>query len=395
MELRFLTEEKIEGKAKVLVPKLEDVKPGLKDQARSRAAVFYNPIMRLNRDTAVLILCVLREEFKIPLKTCEPMCGSGIRGIRLAIEAGVGSVTLGDLNPSAIQLAEENIARNHVGNFVQARVMDANLLLNIHSNPMNRFDYVDLDPYGSPSTFTDSAIRATKDGGIIALTATDLAPLCGVNPAACLRKYGGKPLRGGYSHEVALRLLIGSIIRQAAIHECAAIPVFSYYADHYVRAYMRLVYGARITDSIIAQMGYILHCEKCLHRITSKGSYPKAERKCPECGTIMKVAGPLWLGETSDLIYCGNLLENAYKKDVQWEPRLINLITMIRDEIGYPPYFFQVDEISSRLKLSSQNLETLIIKLRKEGFKAVRTHFNPRGIKTDAPVTQLANVLKA
>ena len=29
-----------------------------------------------------------------------------------------------------------------------------------------RFDIVDIDPYGSPSIFLDSAIQAVKDGGL-------------------------------------------------------------------------------------------------------------------------------------------------------------------------------------------------------------------------------------
>ena len=35
-----------------------------------------------------------------------------------------------------------------------------------HRNPITeRFDVLDLDPYGSPSQFLDSAVQAVSDGG--------------------------------------------------------------------------------------------------------------------------------------------------------------------------------------------------------------------------------------
>lgn len=47
---------------------------------------------------------------------------------------------------------------------------------------------VDLDPYGSPSMFLDSAVQSVVDGGILMCTATDLAVLCGGNGEVCYSK---------------------------------------------------------------------------------------------------------------------------------------------------------------------------------------------------------------
>lgn len=46
----------------------------------------------------------------------------------------------------------------------------------------NQFDVIDLDPYGSCSIFIDSAVQAIKDGGLMLVTCTDLAVLCGNHP---------------------------------------------------------------------------------------------------------------------------------------------------------------------------------------------------------------------
>lgn len=311
----FPVEEAQEGAAKLLVPTVARREGEPLDHARSRAAVFYNPLMRLNRDTAVLAASVLGDRLGRPLKVCEPMCGVGVRGVRLVLEAGAEKVIMGDLNPSGVQIAEENTRRNGVTDRVTVRFMDANLMLNLHSSPMNRLDYVDIDPFGSPSEFLDSTVRATRDGGIIALTATDMAPLCGVSPTACLRKYGGKPLRTSYTHEVALRLLVGAAVRAAAVHEMGVRPVFGYYADHYIRVYLALRHGAKPADATLAEMGYIVHCPRCLHREAVKGAYLKASRNCTTCGGPMMVGGPMWLGELADDAFAREMLAKATKID--------------------------------------------------------------------------------
>jgi tRNA (guanine26-N2/guanine27-N2)-dimethyltransferase len=389
----FPVEEVQEGAARLLVPKLDRNEGEPLDHARSRAAVFYNPLMRLNRDSAVLAVSVLGDRLGRPVDVCEPMCGVGVRGVRLALEANTGRVLMGDLNPSGVQITEENARRNGVEDKITTRFMDANLMLNLHSSPMNRIDYVDVDPFGSPSEFLDSAVRATRDGGIVALTATDMAPLCGVNPAACLRKYGGRPLRTVYTHEVALRLLIGSAVRAAAIHEMGIRPLVGYYVDHYIRVYLGLTHGAKPGDAALAEMGYIVDCPRCFHREAVKGPYLKVSRTCPVCGGGMTVGGPMWLGELVDDAFTGEMLAKAVKIG-GWEPRLIHLIETIRGEIGFPPAFYHLDEFSRRAGTSSLNMAEVLGRLTASGFKVARTHFDPRGIRTDATAAELTNVIK-
>ena len=44
---------------------------------------------------------------------------------------------------------------------------------------------MDLDPYGTPSALLDTAVQAVAEGGLLLITATDMANLCGNN--RCLR----------------------------------------------------------------------------------------------------------------------------------------------------------------------------------------------------------------
>lgn len=66
----------------------------------------------------------------------------------------------------------------------------------------NQFDAIDLDPYGCPSIFLDSAVQAIKDGGLLLVTATDMAVLAGNSPETCYSKYGAVSLRIKSCHEM-------------------------------------------------------------------------------------------------------------------------------------------------------------------------------------------------
>jgi tRNA (guanine26-N2/guanine27-N2)-dimethyltransferase len=378
-----------EGKATILIPLIEESDKHI-DNLRSQAPVFYNPQMKLNRDTAVLALLVLEDKHERPLFVSEPMCGTGVRGIRFALETNISKVILGDISPSSIKLAEKNIVLNNVQDKVHTRLLDANLLLSLHCYPGGRFDYVDIDPFGPPTPFLDTSIRSIKDHGMIAITATDMAPLCGVNPNACLRKYGGWPIQASFCHEVALRLVTGAIIQRAAVHEIEATPNFSYYANHYVRLYTILRKGAKRADRKLKEMGYIHFCSTCLYRETGKNN--KLEL-CPRCSNKIKTAGPLWLGALADNKFCEKMI--SIQKEIHYgmDLRLPSLIENVKNEIDFPPTFYIIDELCSIIGVKSMPTNEVIKRIKSAGFKVITTHYNKRGIKTEASLHELLEVL--
>jgi tRNA (guanine26-N2/guanine27-N2)-dimethyltransferase len=383
-----------EGEARVMVPCLLPGKGEPLERARSHTPVFYNPVMRLNRDSSVLCLSVNTRRLSRPVVACEPMCGSGVRGVRLALEVeGVDSVILGDLNPRAVELAEENARLNGVHDRVSVRLMEANMLLALRDRPRRRLDYIDIDPYGTPAPYLDSAVRASRRDGMIALTATDMPPLCGVNPRACLRNYGGRPLRTEYCHEVALRLVAGALVRAAVRHENAARPVFSYSTDHYVRLYASIRGGARRADRCLEEMGYLLHCFRCSHRRTV-GLDLKGQLDCEVCGARMSVGGPLWLGDLADSSFCGEMLEASERSVVGSNRRLMEMVRLVRGEVGQPVGFHRIDKLCSRIGVASMPTEKALDAIRDAGHRAVRTHFDRRGVKTDASITELLEALR-
>ena len=378
-----------EGLARLVVPKL-DIDSGKPIQLlRSKAPVFYNPVMKTNRDTAVLMLRAYQKGTDHPITVCEPMTGSGVRGIRLFLEShSISSLVLGDLNPSALTLARENAKLNGLFDAIDFRELDARLLLSLHSYPKGRFDFVDIDPYGSPVSFIDAAIMATKNHGIIALTATDMAPLCGVNKQACLRKYGGWPINNEFCHEIALRLMTGAMVRHAAIYEYGAVPLFTYYADHYIRGYYQIDRGARQADSKLAETGYLKYCPKCLHRETSKDNL---ETVCT-CGETMLVGGPIWLGELSELTYTRKMIGDIDNLPYLKGSKADEIIRLVHSENGFPVGFYIIDSICKLVGIKSVATEEVIQAINSAGFRATRVHYGSRALKTNASAADLIEI---
>ena len=374
-----------EGRVSVVVPRLEAYVREAWEYAPSKAPVFYNPAMELNRDVAVLALQAYQRMVGREISVCEPLTGCGIRGVRFATEVqGVRRVIVNDINLEAARLAEFNVKRNKLSKRVLVMNEDANLLLSRYAAPRKRFSFVDIDPFGSPVPYMDAALRALRNGGLLALTATDMAPLCGVHPQACVRKYGGKPLRTEYCHELAVRLLIGCLTMMAAKHNIGINVVFSHSTDHYIRVYAITRHGATEADDSVRMMGYILHCFTCFHREPSKGLFSFLERECAECGSTLSTAGPLWLGKMLDETFCGLMEKEVDGRGLKQEKRILKLLSVVRNEAEAPLTYYVIDKICDKLNLPIPPLIEIIEELKRVGFQASPTHFNSRGVRTDA-----------
>ncbi|MEM3753308.1 MAG: tRNA (guanine(10)-N(2))-dimethyltransferase [Candidatus Micrarchaeaceae archaeon] len=395
-KIDFPTEIVQEGEVKALVPKLSAFIEKPSEYAPSKAPVFYNPVMELNRDLAVLAVQAYQKMVKHEISICEPLAGCGIRGIRFAKEVdGVKKVVINDINEKAYQLAKYNVKMNRLEKIVTVKNEDANLLLARYAAPRKRFDVIDIDPFGSPVPFLDSAIRATRDGGLLALTATDMAPLCGVHPKACIRKYGGKPLRTEYCHELAVRLLIGCLATTAAKHEMGIKVLFSHSTDHYIRVYAVLIHGAKNADKSLQNMGYILHCFNCFHREASKNPFSEDfSLRCPECEFIMDYAGPLWLEKIADKDFLRGIQIEAEHRQLKNGNRIRKILTLMRNELEAPITYYVIDKICDKLNLPTTSIKTVFENLKRDGFKASFTHFEPKGLRTDATAKIIIRLLQ-
>jgi len=394
LNFAFPTERVKEGKVSILVPKLKAFVKEAWEYAPSKAPVFYNPAMELNRDLAVLALQAYQRMTKRELSVCEPLTGCGIRGIRFTVEVeGIHRVVVNDINTDATRLTEFNIKLNNALERVAVANDDANLLLSKHAVPQKRFDYIDVDPFGSPAPYLDSAVRALRKGGLLALTATDMAPLCGVHWKACVRKYGGKPLRTEYCHELAVRLLIGCLTMTAAKHDIGIHVTFSYSAYNHVRTYALMDYGAKHADNSVQMMGYVLHCFECFHREPTKGIIPPMKQECPECGSKLSSAGPLWLGELWDKDFCIQMQRELESRNLSLREKIFKMLSLVSEESKAPATYYVVDKICDRFNLPIPPLSKVIGEIRRIGFQAIATHFNTKAVRTNAPAKVVKEVI--
>ena len=394
MDFGFPIEAVKEGGVEFLAPRLKAFVKEAWEYAPSKAPVFYNPAMELNRDMAVLTLQTYQRLVKRELAVCEPLAGCGVRGIRLAREVeGVRKAVVNDISSEAARLASFNVNLNSLADKVLVDNKDANFLLSSYGAPRKRFDYVDIDPFGSPVPYIDSALRALRNGGLLALTATDMAPLCGVHAKACLRKYGGKPLRTEYCHELAVRLLIGSLVMLAAKRDIGVNAAFSYSDYNYVRTYATASYGAKSADNSVQGMGYILHCFSCFHRESHNGLTSPLRRDCPECGSKLQVAGPLWVGSLWDNGFCVGLINEAKRKDLRYKVKILSMLSLISREIHAPVTYYAIDKLCDKFNLPVPSLSKVIDGLTVAGFLAVATHFSSKAVRTNTSATILKEMV--
>ncbi len=375
--LEFPTMVYDEGKVRFLAPVLPE--GWEKAVSPSGMPVFFNPHSKLSRDMAVL---AVRAYFdRKGIRICEPLAGCGVRGIRITVETGtVSKLVLNDINKFAYSLMRKNVEMAGLTDITEVYNLDANAFLAAHSSKRLRFDYVDVDPAGSPAPFLENAIRSCQSGGLLGVTATDLASLCGTDVPSCIRKYDAMPYMSPYSKEMAARILVGFVTRTAARVGMGISPVLTFYRRHYIRTFVRLTYGKTLAKESFKNIGWMFECKSCGNIQWS--SYFEPFKLCEVCKSNPRVFGPLWLGELTSKDFALKMLGIVYEADMK---DAYNLLRKISDELQTVPFYYRVDEIGKRLKSRVPKPADVVDRLHSLGFNASLTHFDGQGFKTDAP----------
>jgi tRNA (guanine26-N2/guanine27-N2)-dimethyltransferase len=335
--------------------------------------VFYNPRMEMNRDITVACLEALPEVSTY----VDAMAASGIRGIRVKKEVSREiEVTANDWDGTACELIEKNAGRNGVR--VKVSRNGANTLLS-----STQFDFVDLDPFGTPAPYINSTCWASKRA--MGVTATDTAPLCGAHLKSGIRTYGAYPLKTEYYAEMGLRVLLGRVAREEAKYDRALKPLLCYTDEHYIRLYLRVEHGRADADRMMKDVGFIVHCSACKNRYTLRGLAVQAPDTCPVCGAKTGTGGPLWLGATRDKAFAENVIDIMEKGQFNTKERAVRMLDIIKEELDIPAFYDQ-HAICRDLKATPSDIKALLDALRDRGYVASRTHYAGVGFKTNAPI---------
>jgi tRNA (guanine26-N2/guanine27-N2)-dimethyltransferase len=342
----------------------------------------------------------------------EGLAASGLRAIRYAKEIpGLAGIDANDLDPNVVESMKRNIEFNgpEVSSLVHAHCHDARVLM----MRSKKYDAVDLDPYGTPSMLLDSAVQCAGEGGLLLVTATDMANLAGNNSTACHANYGSFPVHRPFCHEMAIRILLQCIESHANRHRKHITPLLSLSIDFYVRVFVRIHTNAnQVKETPSQRLGYIWQSCGCdAYWIQPVGSkkvngnsvkYAPAHgpvmpsEKCPESGGSYIMGGPIWTDKIHDVSFVKGLLDDLERDKSRYAQyaRIRGLMVEARDELPDVPLYYDLHDVCKTLKCQSPKMEVMKSALINAGFRVSGSHANPLAIKTDAPVEVFFDILR-
>ncbi|KAL7135633.1 hypothetical protein ABFS83_11G111100 [Erythranthe nasuta] len=346
-----------------------------------------------------------------PPRVLEALSASGLRALRYAREVdGIGQVVALDNDKSSVEACRRNIKFNGsvACSKVESHLVDARVFMLTHPK---EFDVVDLDPYGSPSVFLDSAVQSVVDGGILMCTATDMAVLCGGNGEVCYSKYGSYPLRGKYCQEMALRILLACIESHANRYKRYIVPVISVQMDFYIRVFVRVYTSASAMKNTPLKLSYFYQCTGCdsfhlqpVGRTVSKnksvrylpGFGPAVAEDCSDCGNKYNMGGPIWSAPIHDMDWVTSILEDVKSMQSCYPAfnRISAVLTTISEELADVPLFVSLHNISGTLKCTSPSAILFRSAVINAGYRISGSHVNPLALKTDAPMNVIWDIMR-
>ncbi|CAB0036326.1 unnamed protein product [Trichogramma brassicae] len=368
-----------EGKAKILIDKKN---------------IFYNPVQEFNRDLSVAVLTQFSKDWtdkmnndpkiveKRGLRVLEALSATGLRSIRYAKEVpGIDEIVANDISVSAVEAIKKNVVFNQVDSIVKPHANDATMVM--YENRRNKFDVIDLDPYGCPSIFLDGAVQSIKDNGLLLVTATDMAVLAGNSPETCYVKYGAVSLKSKSCHEMALRILLQHIASHAGRYGKVITPLLSVSADFYIRVFVKIHTSQKSCKQNTSNLGMVYqykHCEFCKYK--------------------HQMGGPLWTGKLHDKDFIHKILKNIESEEenniqsLGTIRRIHGMLYVIEEELEVPLYY-QLDQLTSTIRGNVPPMTTFRSAIFNAGYQISYSHANKYSIKTNAPNTVIWDIIRA
>ncbi|KAI7884382.1 N2,N2-dimethylguanosine tRNA methyltransferase [Lichtheimia hyalospora FSU 10163] len=413
-----------EGKATILFPKGNEV--------------FYNPVQEFNRDMSVAAIRTWSEMFlgekraRIEKKVAnskdekqrkeseerlknhintqsftilEALAASGLRSIRYAKEIPyLKQVTANDLEAEAVESIKRNMKHNDLSEeLLRPNQGDAMQVMYSAIGHGQKYDVVDLDPYGSAAPFIDGAVQAVSEGGLLCVTCTDLAILTGsMHPETCFGKYNGMPLKGMFPHEMALRLVLNTLQTSAGRYRRYIVPLMSCSIDFYLRVFVRVFTSPAEVKKAASKTAVMYECSGChaysvqpLGKIDKRengqdrytpGTGPPVNALCDSCNSIHHVGGPAWGAALHDQDFVKKMLEHVKANESNYgtHQRMKGMLTVISEEVDAPLYW-TIQRLTGTLHCNSPPLVDIFSAILNAGYKVSTSHCGPGTLKTNAP----------
>ncbi|KAJ4418981.1 RNA methyltransferase tRNA(m5U54)methyltransferase [Gnomoniopsis sp. IMI 355080] len=385
----------------------------------------------------------------------DALSASGLRALRYASEIPfVSKVTANDLDLAAT----EAIARNAQHNKLQSKInvnhgnaiahmynkISASMALtekDVAQGKSEKYDVVDLDPYGTAATFLDAAVQAVHDsGGLLCVTCTDAGVWASNSyPEKSFALYGGVPIKGWHSHEVGLRLILHAINSAAARYGLFMEPLLSLSIDFYARVFVKIKKSPAAVKFSAGKTMITYNCDagcgswttqlllKNKHYPNKKGQGsfykhqfsqgPTSDQNCEHCGFKTHLAGPMYAGRLHDPEFIKRILAKLPEVDkavYNTTDRIKGMLTTALEEhleepdaksaltsreakwaeIEPYPFYFNPTNMAKVVHCATPSENVFRGALRGLGYRVTRSHCKPGSIKTDAPWDVLWHVMR-
>jgi tRNA (guanine26-N2/guanine27-N2)-dimethyltransferase len=405
--------------------------------AKKTGAGFLNPAMAPARTRSVLLLSdALEHEWLVKtnksIRVLDALCSTGVRIRRWRNEVPADSqhrirITANDLDDFALNWARMSHATNPPSTVIEHDIegdrygkiptgefenglffqtLDARVALSEAS-----YQWIDLDPFGSPVSFLDAAIQSLSRTGVLEVTATDTAALTGSSLSSQQRRYGAKGIVDVYAHDDAVRTLMGYVATTAARHDKAISPILALFDGHHVRISIKLSTSKEKASEVHSNIGW---------RVREK-DIPYRFSKHPNKDELERASGPMWIGplwnrEITERITEEKVLELCQLDTEEFSQMKINGLDWDDSDFDYATrelcrsvrYISQASDLMSRehllLNLDSMpkwagttgapKIEKLIQKLIDNGNCAARVPDSEPVFITDAPFEKVLLILK-
>ncbi|KAI3879429.1 hypothetical protein MKW92_000861 [Papaver armeniacum] len=369
---------------------------------------FFRHESAIGRDLGALAASLYKRS-KGSLRVLDAMCGCGVRSLRYLVQSGADFVWANDGNEDYNETIISNLSKFRVHDEGEEENKkwvvthsDANRVMTECYLNRDYFDLIDIDSFGSESTFIRSAYDALKLDGLLYLTSTDGYSSGGHRPHHSLASYGAFVRPMPFSNEVGLRMLIGGAVREASVLGFRVTPLFSYYSYHGpVFRVMLQVNRGKVPES--RNYGFISYCTQCGN--SQEISWHGLGRiSCPcsngEVSSSLVVSGPLWTGPLHDTAYVKEMLNLA--QEWGWAGSdskgtdIEKLLTQMVDESDpkLPFGYIKLDEVASRAKVNSPPLRSMMSSILEEGYAVSRSHIASNAIKTNCPMSVCIQIAK-
>lgn len=389
-----------EGLARICIPKPELYMRNNNIFEPAWAPVFYNPQMVENRDIAVGVVRYIIKKMGKEITIVDPLAATGVRGIRISLEMDKpehAKIFMSDISEYAVSIMKFNVELNNAKDLIVVERRDANEYLYMLRRNKIKINYIDIDPFGSPTPFLFSAISTINNNGIVAITATDLAVLSGKYPNKLYRRYGIVGSVSPISRDIALRALISYVAKIAYSLDKYIEPVLSYVSKHYARTYVVIRDGASKADQQLRKCLKIVRlCPYCGYRSVDEtiNSNHSKDIKCPLCDTHLLLWYPLWMCKTVDRSVGEEIVRDLMS--LPWIQKTSKkLLQKLYSYSEVDTITIRLTQIAKYLRTNTPPGEKIIQCLEEIGQKAVKSYTYTDGIVTNASIHDVINCCKS